>query len=101
MTDDQDRQGHIAGLLPALAQLDLTAGELDQHRTTRDNSAQVSTYDHQAAHARHLIFSASATCQEVEEAERLHRGDGEKGFAARGYDHALHPRQYEDAEVEL
>jgi hypothetical protein len=57
--------------------------------------ADVSAYEQQAAHARHLVDAAGADHREVAEAEKEHRGDGATGFAARGLDHAARPRSFE------
>ncbi|AEY94334.1 hypothetical protein SHJG_p219 (plasmid) [Streptomyces hygroscopicus subsp. jinggangensis 5008] len=94
--DALDRQEEVAGLLPALAQLDRTAAELEEksasgHVTTAD----IDAYEQQAAHARHLVDAAGADHRDVIEAEKEHHGDGDKGFAARGLDHAAHPRSFE------
>jgi len=100
-TEDQGdvlaRQEEVAGLLPALAQLDRTAAELEEKTASGSEitAADVSTYEQQAAHARHLVDAAGADHREVIEAEKEHRGDGEKGFAARGLDHAAHPLSFE------
>lgn len=99
-TEDQDVRAHqeeVAGLLPALAQLDRTAAELEEKTASGQEvtAADVSAYQQQAAHARHLVDAAGADHREVTEAEKEHRGDGDKGFAARGLDHAAHPRSFE------
>lgn len=101
-TTEQDpkvlaHQEEVAGLLPALAQLDATASELEQKSAAGQEvtAAQISTYEQQAAHARHLVDAAGATAKEVADAEKEHRGDGDKGFAARGLDHATHIRSFE------
>ncbi|WP_330469292.1 hypothetical protein OG547_35455 (plasmid) [Streptomyces longwoodensis] len=99
-TEDQDVRAHqekVAGLLPALAQLDRTAAELEEKTASGQEvtPADVSAYQQQAAHARHLVDAAGADHREVAEAEKEHRGDGDKGFAARGLDHAAHPRSFE------
>ncbi|MFF4828209.1 hypothetical protein ACFY20_35590 [Streptomyces sp. NPDC001312] len=99
-TEDQDVRAHqeeVAGLLPALAQLDRTAAELEEKTASGQEvtAADVSTYEQQAAHARHLVDAAGADHREVAEAEKEHRGDGDKGFAARGLNHATHPRSFE------
>ncbi|MGW1043654.1 hypothetical protein [Streptomyces sp. NPDC002547] len=90
-------QEEVAALLPALAQLDTTASELEQKTAAGEKvtAADVSAYERQAAHARHLVHAAGATSHEVTDAEKEHRGDGDKGFAARGLDHATHTRSYE------
>ncbi|MFJ2922900.1 hypothetical protein [Streptomyces sp. NPDC087307] len=90
-------QEEVAALLPALAHLDATASELEQKTAAgeRVTAADVSAYEVQAAHARHLVHAAGATGQEVTDAEKEHRGDGDSGFAARGLDHATHTRSYE------
>jgi hypothetical protein len=100
-TTDQDtktlaHQEEIAGLLPALAQLDATASELEQKAAAGQEvtAADVSTYEQQATHARHLVDAAGVTDREVAEAEKEHRGDGDKGFATRAMDHAIHPRSF-------
>ncbi|WP_431776280.1 hypothetical protein [Streptomyces cucumeris] len=92
-----EAQSHVGGLLPALAQLDQIATEL-QAKTAAGaevTAADVSTYEQQAAHARHLVDAAGADSGEITEAEKEHRGDGDKGFATRGLDHATHPRVFE------
>lgn len=91
----------VAGLLPALAQLDATASELEQKSAAGKEvtAADVSAYEQQAAHARHLVDTAGATAKEVADAEKEHRGDGDKGFAARGLDHATHTRSFEPSEA--
>ncbi|MEU5610528.1 hypothetical protein AB0H03_17635 [Streptomyces sparsogenes] len=99
-TEDQDVLAHqeqVAGLLPALAQLDRTVAELEEKAASGQEvtAADVSTYHHQAAHARHLLDATGVDSREVTEAEKEHRGDGTKGFAARGLDHATHPRIFE------
>ncbi|MFF5893947.1 hypothetical protein ACFY72_35035 [Streptomyces globisporus] len=98
-TEDQEhtRQEEVAGVLPALAQLDRTATELQEETTSGQEvtAADVSTYKQQAAHARHLVEATGVDHREVTEAEKEHRGDGDKGFAARGLDHAAHPRSFE------
>ncbi|WP_328973991.1 hypothetical protein [Streptomyces sp. NBC_00239] len=99
-TEDQDVREHqeeVAGLLPALAQLDRTAAELEEKTASGQEvtAADVSTYEQQAAHARHLVDAAGADHREVAEAEKEHRGDGDKGFATRAMDHAAHPRSFE------
>ena len=96
-TEDLEHQQEVAGLLPALAQLDQTASELEQKTAAGEEvtAADISAYKHQAAHARHLVEQVGTTAKEVAAAEKEHRGDGEKGFAGRGLDHAAHPRHYE------
>ncbi|MFD5236041.1 hypothetical protein [Streptomyces tendae] len=97
-TEDQERhQEEVAGLLPALAQLDRTAAELEEKAKSGQEvtPADVSAYEQQAAHARHLVDAAGADHREVAEAEKEHRGDGDKGFATRALDHAAHPRSFE------
>ncbi|MFJ8855167.1 hypothetical protein [Streptomyces sp. NPDC102437] len=99
-TEDQDVRAHqeeVAGLLPALAQLDRTATELQEKTASGQEvtAADVGTYQQQAAHARHLVDVAGTDHREVAEAEKEHRGDGDRGFAARGMDHAAHPRSFE------
>ncbi|MEU3551302.1 hypothetical protein [Streptomyces longwoodensis] len=99
-TEDQDIRAHqeeVAGLLPALAQLDRIAAELEEKTASGQEAtaADVSAYQQQAAHVRHLVDAAGADHREVAEAEKEHRGDGDKGFAARGLDHAAHPRSFE------
>ncbi|MFF3061579.1 hypothetical protein [Streptomyces sp. NPDC057909] len=99
-TEDQDVRAHqeeVAGLLPALAQLDRTVAELEEKTASGQEvtPADVSAYEQQAAHARHLVDAAGADHREVAEAEKEHRGDGAKGFAARGLDHAARPRSFE------
>ncbi|MFI7352089.1 hypothetical protein ACIBSR_38285 [Streptomyces sp. NPDC049936] len=99
-TEDQDVRAHqeeVAGLLPALAQLDRTAAELEEKAASGQEvtAADVSAYEQQAAHARHLVDAAGADHREVTEAEKEHRGDGDKGFAARGLEHATHPHNFE------
>ncbi|MFJ2406643.1 hypothetical protein ACIOUE_35690 [Streptomyces xanthochromogenes] len=100
-TGEQDpkavaHQQDVAGLLPVLAQLDSTASELEQKSAAgkQVTAADVSAYEHQAAHARHLVHVAGVTGQEVADAEKEHRGDGSTGFAARGLEHATHTRSY-------
>lgn len=90
-------QEEVAGLLPALAQLDSTASELEQKTAAGEQitAADVSVYEQQAALARHLVHAAGATSKDVTDAEKEHRGDGAQGFAARGLDHATHTRSYE------
>ncbi|MCG0065972.1 hypothetical protein L0F81_22190 [Streptomyces tricolor] len=89
-------QEKVAGLLPALAQLDRTADELEEKTASGQvTSADVSAYQQQVALARHLVDVTGATHREVADAEKEHRGDGDKGFAARGLDHATHPRSFE------
>lgn len=100
ISEAPDRQEQVAGLLPALAQLDRTASDIEQ-AAEGTGRGMAGVYEHQAAHARQLILAADATCQEVTDAEQQHQGDGAKGFAARGYDHALHPRPYDDEDIEL
>ena len=96
--DTTAHQEEVAGLLPALAQLDRTAAELEEKAATGQvTAADVSTYERQAAHARHLVDATGATHREVAEAEKEHRGDGAQGFAARALDHATHPRTFEPA----
>lgn len=98
-TEDQERahQEEVAGLLPVLAQLDRTATELEEKTASGQEvtPADVSTYEQQAAHARHLVDAAGANWRDVTQAEKEHRGDGDKGFASRGYGHAAHPRSFE------
>ncbi|MBY8868729.1 hypothetical protein [Streptomyces sennicomposti] len=99
-TEDQDVREHqeeIAGLLPALAQLDRTATELQEKTAAGQEvtAADISAYQQQAAHARHLVDAAGVDHHEVAEAEKEHRGDGDKGFAERAMDHATHPRSFE------
>ncbi|MGD6757304.1 hypothetical protein [Streptomyces sp. BH105] len=96
-TDATDEQNDVTALLPALAQLDSTASDLEAKAAAgKDLSdAEISTYEQQAAHARQLIHETGATAQELSQAEKEHRGDGDKGFAKRGLDHANHPRAYE------
>ncbi|MFE7268173.1 hypothetical protein ACFU9B_40250 [Streptomyces sp. NPDC057592] len=96
--DPQDltHQQEVAGVLPALAQLDATASELEQKSAAGEiTAADVSAYEQQAAHARHQIDAAGASPKEVTDAEKEHRGDGDRGFAARGLDHATHTRSFE------
>ncbi|MFG3207910.1 hypothetical protein [Streptomyces sp. NPDC048192] len=90
-------QEEVAALLPALAQLDRAASELEQKTAAGEQvtAADVHAYEQQAAHARHLVHAAGATSREVTDAEKEHRGDGDRGFAARGLDHATHTRSYE------
>ncbi|MGO4417287.1 hypothetical protein AB4Z54_00545, partial [Streptomyces sp. MCAF7] len=57
--------------------------------------AEIGAYQQQAAHARHLVTSTGATAEEITGAEKEHRGDGTKGFAARGLDHTTHIRVFE------
>ncbi|MEU9796931.1 hypothetical protein AB0E27_41410 [Streptomyces sparsogenes] len=96
-TENRARQQEVAGLLPVLAQLDRTATELEQSSAIGKEvtDAEVGAYQQQAAHARHLVTAAGATAEEITEAEKEHRGDGDKGFAARGLDHTTHPRIFE------
>lgn len=96
---EQDREKAVAGLLPALAQLDQTATALELKASAGEEvtSADISAYQHQAAHAQHMVREAGADAKEVAAAEREHRGDGEKGFATRALDHAAHPRHFEPA----
>ncbi|MEV6456561.1 MULTISPECIES: hypothetical protein [Streptomyces] len=99
-TEDQDVREHqeeVAGLLPALAQLDRTVAELEEKTASgrEVTAADVSAYEQQAAHARHLVDAAGADHREVAEAEKEHRGDGDKGFATRAMEHAAHPRSFE------
>ncbi|MFD5906554.1 hypothetical protein ACFWHG_34345 [Streptomyces microflavus] len=98
-TEDQQptHQEEVAGLLPTLAQLDRTATELEEKAGAGQEvtAADVSAYEQQAAHARHLVDAAGADHREVAEAEKEHRGDGDKGFATRAMDHAAHPRSFE------
>ncbi|MEU5547190.1 hypothetical protein AB0G85_33240 [Streptomyces sioyaensis] len=92
LAHDQD----VAALLPVLAQLDQSATELEtgQHIS----AAQITAYETQAAHARHLLDAAGASATEVAQAEKAHRGDGARGFAIRGLDHATHTRQFGSTE---
>ncbi|MEU3084075.1 hypothetical protein ABZ697_27650 [Streptomyces albidoflavus] len=92
-----EHQAQVAGLLPALAQLDRTTTELAKKTASGQEvtAADVSTYQQQTAHARHLLDSAGADHREVAEAENGHHGDGAKGFATRAMDHATHPRTFE------
>ncbi|MFE7394706.1 hypothetical protein [Streptomyces sp. NPDC057582] len=92
-----EHEQEVAGLLPALAQLDRTAAELEEKTASGQEvtAADVSAYEQQAAHARHLVDAAGADHREVVEAEKEHRGDGDKGFTARGLDHAAHTRSFE------
>ncbi|MFI1734917.1 hypothetical protein ACH40E_38040 [Streptomyces acidicola] len=94
---ERERQEQAAGLLPALAQLDRTATELERKSAGGDQVTQVEidVYRHQAAHAQHLIQEAGTEAREVTDAEKDHCGDGDKGFAARALDHATHPRHFE------
>ncbi|MEU0032011.1 hypothetical protein [Streptomyces sp. NPDC006335] len=99
-TEDSKNAAHeqeVAGLLPALAQLDRTATELEQKTAAGEavTAADVSTYKQQAAHTQHLINEVGANAEEVVAAEKEHRGDGERGFAVRALDHASHPRHFE------
>ncbi|MFI5987112.1 hypothetical protein ACIBEA_40385 [Streptomyces sp. NPDC051555] len=90
-------QQEVAGLLPALAQLDRTATELEQNAAAGKDvtAADIGMYEHQAAHVRHLADAAGVTIQEVAQAEKKHQGDGDKGFAGRALDHATHPRDFQ------
>ncbi|WP_093804049.1 hypothetical protein [Streptomyces sp. Wb2n-11] len=99
-TEDQDIRAHqeeVAGLLPALAQLDRAAAELEEKTASGQEvtPADVSAYQQQATHTRHLVDAVGANHREVAEAEKEHRGDGDKGFATRGLDHAAHPHSFE------
>ncbi|KAB7833556.1 hypothetical protein [Streptomyces mobaraensis] len=78
------------------AQLDRTATELEQNTAVGTvTAADVSLYEQQAAHARHLLAAAGAEAKDVADAEKAHRGDGERGFATRALDHATHPRLFQ------
>lgn len=92
-----EREHEIARLLPALAQLDRTASELEQKTAAGQEvtAADISTYQNQAAHTQHLVQEAAADANEVSAAEKEHCGDGERGFATRALDHANHPRHFE------
>ncbi|MFM9625061.1 hypothetical protein ACKI14_44975 [Streptomyces turgidiscabies] len=94
---DVEHEQEVAGLLPALAQLDQTARDLEQKASAGKEvtAADISTYQHQAAHAQHLVQETGADAKEVDAAEKEHRGNGERGFAARALDHAAHPRYFE------
>uniref|UniRef100_A0AAU3H785 Uncharacterized protein n=1 Tax=Streptomyces sp. NBC_01401 TaxID=2903854 RepID=A0AAU3H785_9ACTN len=63
-TEDQERahQEEVAGLLPALAQLDRTAAELEEKALSGQEvtAADVSAYEQQATHARPLVGAADA-----------------------------------------
>ncbi|MGW6605145.1 hypothetical protein [Streptomyces sp. NPDC055036] len=98
---DLAHQQEVAGLLPVLAQLDATASELEQKSAAGKEvtAADVGAYEQQAAHARHLVGAAGATPKEVADAEKDHRGDGAKGFAARGLDYATHIRSFEPSQA--
>lgn len=90
------RQEEVAGVLPVLAQLDRTAADLEEKTASGQlTAADVTVYEHLSAHARHLVDVTGTDHREVAEAEKDHRGDGDKGFAARGLDHATHPRSFE------
>ncbi|WP_327299924.1 hypothetical protein [Streptomyces sp. NBC_01197] len=90
-------QEEISGLMPVLSALDKTGRELDQQVSAgREVTAgQIAVYETQAAHARHLVSAAGASTREITEAEREHRGDGDRGFTGRGLDHATHTRHFE------
>lgn len=99
---EREHEQEIAGLLPALAQLDRTATDLEQKTAAGQEvtAADISAYRHQAAHAQHLVQDAAADAKELSAAEKEHRGDGERGFAARALDHANHPRHFEPTPAE-
>ncbi|WP_241779820.1 hypothetical protein [Streptomyces natalensis] len=99
MIHEPDALAHgqeVAALLPVLAQLDQTATELEtgQHIS----AARITAYETQATHARHLLDALGTSATEVAQAEKAHRGDGDKGFAIRGLDHATHTRRFESTE---
>jgi hypothetical protein len=91
------RELATAHLMPLLAGLDKTARQLERDAEAGQQVTQgrIDSYALQAQHIQHLMRANDIKPADVAGAERGHHGDGEKGFAARGLDHANNPRPYE------
>lgn len=94
-----DRERAIAELLPVLAGLDQLAADVERDMAAGrpPEQARLAEYTIYGDHVRHLAASHGLTSQELEAAEAEHCGDGEEGFAARGWAHAQHPQDWAPA----